>query len=276
MNQAWAPGLVIAAPASGSGKTVVTLGLLSHLAETGRRVASAKAGPDYIDPAFHAAATGQACLNLDPWAMRAAILGRAAAWLAQDADIVVCEGVMGLFDGAFVNKGGNDGSTAALARLTGWPVVLVIDARAQAASAAAVAKGFATFRPGVEVGGIVFNRIGGDRHGEILRQASEAALPDIPVLGCLPRADGLALPARHLGLVQAREHPDLSGFIARARALIAEHLDTDALVALARPLKTASSSPAPSLGPPLDPIGQHIAVARDEAFGFSYPLVIEG
>lgn len=276
MNQAGAPGLVIAAPASGSGKTVVTLGLLSHLAKMGRRVVSAKAGPDYIDPAFHAAATGQACLNLDPWAMREATLGRAAAWLAQDADIVVCEGVMGLFDGAFVNKGGNDGSTAALAQVTGWPVVLVIDAHAQAASAAAVAKGFATFRPGVEVGGIVFNRIGGERHGEILRQASKAALPDIPVLGCLPRTDGLALPARHLGLVQAAEHPDLSGFIARARALIAEHLDTDALVALARPLKAESSSPGPSLSPPLNPIGQRIAVARDEAFGFSYPLVIEG
>lgn len=271
-----APGLVIAAPASGSGKTVVTLGLLGHLAETGRRVASAKAGPDYIDPAFHAAATGRPCLNLDSWAMRGETLNRVAAGLARDADIVVCEGVMGLFDGAFVNKGEDDGSTAALAKRTGWPVVLVVDARAQAASAAATAKGFATFRPGVRVGGIVFNRIGGERHGDILKKASAAALPDIPVLGCLPRADGLELPARHLGLVQAGEHPDLSGFIARARALVAEHLDTDALVALARPLKAGPAASSPAPGPPLEPIGQRIAVARDEAFGFAYPLVIEG
>ncbi|MCH7833463.1 MAG: cobyrinate a,c-diamide synthase, partial [Proteobacteria bacterium] len=199
------PGLVIAAPASGSGKTVLTLGLLRHLASLGLNVASAKAGPDYIDPAFHAAATGSPCLNLDPWAMRPDTLAQAARRLARDADVVICEGVMGLFDGAFVGKGENDGSTADLARLTGWPVILVIDARAQAASAAAVLKGFQGFRPGVDIAGVVFNRVGGERHGAILRRASADAVPDVPVLGCLPRQDGLALPERHLGLVQAGE-----------------------------------------------------------------------
>ena len=233
-------GLVIAAPSSGSGKTVVTLGLIRHLAGLGRDVASAKAGPDYIDPAFHAAAGGRQCLNLDPWAMRADVLAATAAGL--NADMVVCEGVMGLFDGAFVKphetgNGGNDGSTAALSRLTGWPVVLVIDARAQAASAAAVLKGFAEFRADVSIAGVVFNRVGGGRHGEILRRACEQSVPAVPVLGCLPRADGLNLPERHLGLVQAAEHPDLERFLGNAAGLLADHLDVDVLLALARPLR---------------------------------------
>ncbi len=289
MNPKQAKGLVIAAPASGSGKTVVTLGLLSHLARSGRKVASAKAGPDYIDPAFHTAATGRPCLNLDPWAMRPGTLTGQAAELGRDADLVVCEGVMGLFDGAFVKEGENDGSTAELSTLTGWPVILVIDARAQAASAAAVLKGFHGFRPDVDVAGVIFNRVGGERHADILKAASGQSVPGVPVLGCLPRADGLELPSRHLGLVQAREHPDLEAFLDRAGALIAEHLDVDALLELARPLALqgggkAASSPAsppassqgPPLQPPLEPIGQRIAVASDEAFAFSYPSVTGG
>ena len=281
MNPKQARGLVIAAPASGSGKTVVTLGLLSHLARSGLGVASAKAGPDYIDPAFHTAATGRPCLNLDPWAMRPGTLTGQAAELGRDADLVVCEGVMGLFDGAFVKEGENDGSTAELSTLTGWPVVLVIDARAQAASAAAVLKGFHDFRPDVAVAGVIFNRVGGERHADILKAASGQSVPGVPVLGCLPRTDGLELPSRHLGLVQAREHPGLEAFLDRAGALIAEHLDVDALLKLARPLalkgggKAASPLDSP-LEPPLEPIGQRIAVASDEAFAFSYPSVTGG
>ena len=277
-------GLVIAAPASGSGKTTLTLGLLRHLAASGRNVASAKAGPDYIDPAFHAAATGKPCLNLDPWAMRPETLARAADSLAGTAEIVICEGVMGLFDGAFVKQGEtpgeNDGSTAALSRLTGWPVILVIDARAQAASAAAVLKGFAEFNPEVTVAGVVFNRIGGDRHAEILKNSCRQSVPGVPVLGCLPRVEGLELPSRHLGLVQAAEHPDLETFLDRAARLAADNLDVDALISLARPLTLDGDSAGPPLEPPLQPpwgpIGQRIAVAADEAFAFSYDLVIGG
>ena len=265
------PGLVIAAPASGSGKTVLTLGLLRHLASMGRNVASAKTGPDYIDPAFHAAATGRPCLNLDPWAMRPDTLAQAAFSLAREADVVICEGVMGLFDGAFVGKGEPCGSTADLSRATGWPVVLVIDAGAQAASAAAVLKGFATFEAGVEVLGVVFNRVGSERHGTILRDACAQSVAEIPVLGCLPRTPGLELPERHLGLVQAGEHKDLEGFLDRAGAWVAEHLDVDGLVALARPLALSGGPPYPSL-PPMAPLGQRIAVAADPAFAFSYPL----
>ncbi len=278
-------GLVIAAPASGSGKTVVTLGLLRHLAASGLAVASAKAGPDYIDPAFHAAAGGRQCLNLDSWAMRGDTLSALAEGLSGDADMVVCEGVMGLFDGAFVTSGenpeANSGSTAELAALTGWPVVLVIDARAQAESAAAVLKGFAEYRADVEVAGVVFNRVGGKRHAEILNRASRQSVPGVPVLGCLPRTEGLKLPERHLGLVQAVEHPDLEGFIETARALVAENLDVERLLELARPLKLKAGTgeragAGPSSASPLDPIGQRIAVARDEAFAFSYASVIEG
>ncbi|MDA1091195.1 MAG: cobyrinate a,c-diamide synthase [Proteobacteria bacterium] len=271
-------GFIIAAPASGSGKTVVTLGLLRHLASLGHAVASAKAGPDYIDPAFHAAAGGRQCLNLDSWAMREETLSAVAAGLSRDADIVVCEGVMGLFDGAFVKPGDHSkskgGSTADLSGLTGWPVVLVIDARAQAESAAAVLKGFAEYRPEVEVAGVIFNRVGGDRHAEILRRACAQSSPGIAVLGCLPRAKGLNLPERHLGLVQAVEHPDLEGFVEAAKALVAEHLDIDRLLELARPLKLEAG--ADMGASPLAPIGQRIAVAFDEAFAFSYATVIEG
>lgn len=187
---------------------------------------------------------------------------------------------MGLFDGAIVADGANDGSTAALARCTGWPVVLVVDAGAQAASAAAVVKGFHDFRTDVAVAACVFNRVGGPRHAKILIDACRRALPEVPVLGCLPSVDGLALPERHLGLVQAAEHPHLENFLDAAAALVAEHLDVAALVKLAGPLTVAGRKNAPpnspSIPPPIPPLGQRIAVAQDNAFRFSYPLVIDG
>lgn len=272
--------LVIAAPASGSGKTVFTLGLLRNLTRAGLAVVSAKVGPDYIDPAFHAAASGRPCINLDPWAMRRQTLTTAAAELRDQADLVVCEGVMGLFDGATVTEG----STADLAERLGWPVILVIDVHAQAASAAAVVRGFATHRPGLGVAGVVFNRVGSARHEAILRDACGLAVPEIPVLGCLPRAEGLVVPSRHLGLVQALEHPDLAAFLDRAAGLIAQHVDTETLRQIAR-ISAAGKRRSDAAGdgaasarylPPLPPLGQRIAVASDVAFAFSYPLVIAG
>jgi cobyrinic acid a,c-diamide synthase len=270
-------GLVIAAPASGSGKTVFTLGLLRSLARSGVAVVSAKAGPDYIDPAFHAAASGRPCINLDPWAMRPETLDAAAADLLGRSDLVVCEGVMGLFDGATVTAG----STADLAQRLGWPVILVVDAHAQAASAAAVVRGFATHRPGLAVAGVVFNRVGSARHAAILSDACTLAMPEIPVLGCLPRAEGLVVPSRHLGLVQALEHPDLEAFLDHAAALIAEHVDIQALrrIAIAHHGRATSKGTSTGMGmgrPLLPPPGQRIAVAGDVAFAFSYPLVIAG
>ena len=209
-----AGGLIIAAPASGSGKTVFTLGLLRHLAHSGLAVASAKVGPDYIDPAFHSAASGRPCLNMDPWAMPRRSLAAVARRLGEGAEILVCEGVMGLFDGATLDSG----STADLAAATGWPVVLVVDVRGQAASAAAVLQGFAGHRTDVHVAGAVFNRVGSARHAAILGAACAATVPQVPVLGCLPRNAELALPERHLGLVQAGELADLEAFLDGAAA----------------------------------------------------------
>lgn len=266
-------GLIVAAPASGSGKTLVTLGLLRHLAKAGRNVISAKVGPDYIDPAFHAHASGRACVNLDGWAMRAATFDGLLGALKAGGEIAVCEGVMGLFDGARVAPGGPSGSTADVARATGWPVILVIDAQAQAASAAAVARGFATHEPGIDIAGVVFNRIGGAAHQAILMDAMAAALPKIPVLGCLPRGAALHLPARHLGLVQALEHPDLEAFVEGAAALVGEHLDIARLLELMRPIADAGAA---RTAPALPPLGQCIAVARDAAFAFAYPHLLKG
>lgn len=267
-----APGLIVAAPASGSGKTVFTLGLIRHWARSGLRVASAKVGPDYIDPAFHTAASGQHCLNLDPWAMRAETLSAAAARLEEAGDIVICEGVMGLFDGATVDRG----STADIAAASGWPVLLVVDVRAQAASAAAVVRGFATHRPGLEIAAVVFNRVAGDRHAALLREACEKTLPLIPVLGCIPRVEGLALQERHLGLVQAIELPDLPVFLQRAANVVAEHVDTERLRTLMKPGRMKAGAATNTAAIPVRPLGQRIACAADAAFAFRYPLVIDG
>lgn len=259
-------GLIIAAPSSGSGKTVVTLGLLAALRRDGVRVASLKAGPDYIDPVFHGHATGQPCYNIDPWAMRAETVAGAVAAVAADADLTIVEGVMGLFDGATADAG----STAEIAKATGWPVVMVVDARAQGASAAASVLGFSAFDADVSLAGVIFNRVGSEKHQRVIRQAMERVLPDVPVLGMIPWEFGLELPSRHLGLVQAAEHPDLGDLVARAGRIVAGHVDLTALKGL------ATSWPATGQARPLAPLGQRIAIARDEAFAFAYPLVLDG
>ncbi|MBF0251815.1 MAG: cobyrinate a,c-diamide synthase [Alphaproteobacteria bacterium] len=257
---------MVAAPSSGSGKTVVTLGLLAHLKRTGVAAASLKAGPDYIDPAFHARATGRDCFNFDTWAMRPPTLSAAATHAGDGAGVVVCEGVMGLFDGASADEG----ATSDIARLTGWPVVLVVDARAQGASAAALVKGFATFRDNVRVEGVIFNRVGSERHQRVIRAVMERDVPDVRVLGMIPSHEGLALPSRHLGLVQAMEHDGLDAAIQRAATIVQRHVDVDALTAM------ATGWNAEGTVAPLPPLAQRIAVARDEAFAFAYPMVLEG
>ena len=264
-------GLILAAPASGSGKTLLTLGLLRLLRDRGLRVAAAKAGPDYIDPTFHAAASGGVCLNLDAWAMREATLRALVDTLESEADIVLCEGVMGLFDGT--GPDGEAGSTAALARLTGWPVVLVVDARRQGASAAALVAGFARHDPAVPLAGVVFNRVAGERHRALLETALTRHLPGLPCLGAVLQDPALTLPERHLGLVPAGEqHCETA--IARAAEAAAAGLDIERLLALTRP--AANSRPHPAPGPQLPPLGGHTAVARDDAFVFVYPSVLRG
>jgi cobyrinic acid a,c-diamide synthase len=166
-----------------------------------------------------------------------------------------------------------EGSTADLAAFGGWPVVLVVDAGAQAASAAAVVRGFAGHRRDVHVAAVVFNRIGSDRHADIVREACRLAAPEIAVLGCIPAIAGLALPERHLGLVQAVEHPDLEAFLERAASAVGKHTDVAGLVALAR---RWGGPRGPGAAAPVPPIGQRIAIADDVAFGFCYPLTRAG
>ena len=258
-------GVIIAAPGSGSGKTTLTLALLRCLREAGVAVASAKVGPDYIDPAYHAAASGRTCHNLDTWSMSDRTLSALIAELQRDAAAIVVEGVMGLFDGAPDGRG----SAADLSRRTGWPVVLVVDASGMAASVAALVQGFAKFDPGVDIAGVIFNRTGSARHGELLRRAMRPV--GIPVFGCVTRSACLELPDRHLGLVQAREHPDLEGFLERAAGQIGREVDIDALLVAARAARVEPIGEAHGL--PV--LGQRVAVARDDAFAFCYPYVLD-
>jgi cobyrinic acid a,c-diamide synthase len=258
-----APGLILAAPASGSGKTVTVLALLRHFRNAGIDVASRKIGPDYIDPMFHTAASGRPCINLDPWAMRPETL---AALAQESADLLIVEGVMGLFDGA----ADGTGSTADLAAVTGWPVVLVVDVKSHAQSAAALVHGFATFRNDVPIAGVILNRVGSAKHEALLRIA---LMPlGIPVLGALPRLDAFALPDRHLGLVPAGEHEGLESFLDKAADAVSRHIDTSALQDLARPARLPRSGTSSSL----PPLGQRIAVARDAAFVFAYQHLLDG
>ena len=260
------PGLMIAAPGSGSGKTTVTLGLLRAFHEAGIAVQPFKNGPDYIDPAFHRAAAGRASYNLDGWSMGEALLGAIAAHAA-GADLVLAEASMGLYDGTSTAGISGRGSGADMARLLGWPVVLVVDAGHQAQSAAASALGFALHPDAPPLAGVILNRIAGARHEMMIRR--EMARLGLPVLGALPRRSDLALPERHLGLVQAGEHPDLDGAAGRLAALLRDHADLEAIRAAARPTR------APDPGPLPHPPAQRIALASDEAFSFSYPHLVE-
>jgi cobyrinic acid a,c-diamide synthase len=263
-----APGLVVAAPRSGSGKTTLTLGLLRALARQGVAVQPMKCGPDYIDPAFHQAAAGRTSRNLDGWAMRPALIDALIASAGQGCDIVVCEALMGLFDGVASEGAADDGSSAATAARTGWPVLLVLDVAGQSQSAGAIAHGFATFRKGVTIGGVVLNRVASDRHRVLASRGIEAA--GLAVLGALPRRQDLVLPERHLGLVQAQETEGLDRILDAIADFVEAHVDLAAVRAMARPALVAPPPAARS-----DPPGQRIALARDAAFSFIYPHLVD-
>jgi cobyrinic acid a,c-diamide synthase len=270
MGRGRARGIIIASPASGSGKTLVTAGLLRHLRRSGIEVAGAKAGPDFIDPTFHAAASGKSCLNLDVWAMRSPTLASLIGELGAANELILCEGVMGLFDGTGAE--GESGSTAELAALTGWAVVLVVDAHGQGASVAALLRGFASHQPAVPLSGVIFNRVAGARHRAILDASVARHLPDLVCVGSLPADPALVLPSRHLGLVPAGEADDAERVIDRTAALIGANLDVSRLLTLA---KSSALDEAPrSRG--ICPLAQRIAVARDDAFCFAYPAIIKG
>jgi cobyrinic acid a,c-diamide synthase len=223
-------GLVISAASSGAGKTTVTLGLLRAFRNRGLTVQPYKCGPDYIDPAFHAAAAGRESFNLDSWAMP---VGMIAGLASQPADLVIAEGAMGLFDGVAVRGAAGNGASADIAALIGWPVVLVVDVGGQAQTAAAVAKGLAGFRLGVQVAGVILNRVASPRHEALVRAGMEEG--GIRVFGALPKQAGIAVPERHLGLVQAGETAGLETILNTAATLVAAGVDLDALVLAAAP-----------------------------------------
>ena len=261
-----ASGFILAAPASGSGKTVLCAGLLALHRRKGRAVRAFKAGPDYIDPGYHRLASGHDCVNLDPWGMRPETLARRVSALCAGADLVIGEGAMGLFDGA---RDGT-GSSADLAARLGIPVVLAVDTRGQGASVAALAEGFVNHRPEVAIAGVILNRVAGAAHERLLRDALEAR--SIAVLGAVPRSEALSLPSRHLGLVQACESEGT--WLEGAADVVADSVDGDALAALARPLRREATAPA-AAGAAIPPLGQRIALAHDAAFGFCYDALIE-
>ena len=263
-------GLVISAPASGAGKTTLTLALARAYRDRGLTVQCFKSGPDYIDPAFHAAATGRASVNLDSWAMSRDTI-EALAKRGADADLILAEGSMGLFDGVATEGACGTGASADLAAMMGWPVLLVLDPKGQAQTAAAVAAGLRDFRPGVRMAGVVLNRVASPRHEDLIRRAMNGA--GIPVLGALPRHAPIAMPERHLGLIQAEEQARLDDLIAEAAALIAERVDLDALLRIAETNWSAQSGFGGAI---VTPPGQRIALARDAAFSFIYPHMLEG
>lgn len=267
-----ARALIIGAPRSGSGKTTLTLALIAALRRRGLRVRVAKSGPDYIDPAFHAAASGAPCPNLDAWAMPPEQLDAILGGLAAEADIVLIETAMGLFDGVEAAPG-RSGAGAELAARYGLPVLLVLDVSGQSQSAAAVARGFATHRDDVRVGGVVLNRVGSERHREQAARAMAALSTKagpMPVLGSVGRSAAIALPERHLGLVQAGEHVDLARLFGAMADLGEGSLDLDGIVALAAPVRVGAGEKA-GFRPP----GQRVALAQDAAFSFFYAHLAE-
>jgi cobyrinic acid a,c-diamide synthase len=269
------PGIIIAAPRSGAGKTTVTLGLLRALRRRGHNVQPFKCGPGYIDPAFHEVAAGRPSYNLDSWAMGADLIATLAATVSMDADVAVTEGVMGLFDGAAARGQSGFGTTADLAALLGWPVVLVLDVTGQTETAAAVALGCARYRDDVNMAGVILNRVASARHLALITPAFERI--NLPVFGAVLRDETIALPERHLGLVQAREIASLEPHLDRLADVIDAAIDVDAIRRSARSAKALpatdharSNASKHHLPPP----GQRIALARDRAFSFMYPHLV--
>jgi len=265
------PRIVVAAPGSGHGKTTVATGLLAAYAARGLAVAGFKVGPDYIDPGYHALASGRPGRNLDPVLVGDDLIGPLFAHGAAGASLAVIEGVMGLYDGrAFTDAG----STAAVAALLDAPVLLVVDASAQGRSVAALVHGFQTFRPGVRIGGVVLNRVGSDRHEAILRDALEEV--GTPVLGVLRRHEAVAAPSRHLGLVPVAERrTEALATVAALAELVAGSVDLEGIRALAG---SAPPLPVTPWCPVVSPVSQRrpvVAVAGGPAFSFGYTETVE-
>jgi cobyrinic acid a,c-diamide synthase len=261
-----ARALIIGAPRSGSGKTSVTIGLLRAFQRRGVKVRGIKTGPDYIDPGFHEAATRLPGLNLDSWAMAPDLLRHLAREQAEDAELILIESAMGLFDG-ILSEPNRSGAASDLARLFGLPVLLVLDVSGQSQTAAAIACGFMNYDANVKMAACVLNRAGSERHKKLSGEAIEAI--GLPVVGTVLRDPTLVLPERHLGLVQASEHPEMDAHIDRLADAMERSLDLDAIFDAAKPFDIPMGSTEKALQPP----GQRIALAEDAAFTFLYPHI---
>ncbi|MDE2791483.1 MAG: cobyrinate a,c-diamide synthase [Paracoccaceae bacterium] len=256
-------GLVFASPSSGSGKTIIMLGILRALRDRGIEVRSAKSGPDYIDPGFHRAASGSPCPNLDAWAMPPGRLRQ----LAAGDGLLLIEGAMGLFDGAPPD---GEGSTASLAVALGLPVVLIADVSGQSQSIAALYRGFSEHRAGIRIAGVILNRVAGERHERATRSALKAV--GAKVLGAVRRDPALRVESRHLGLNPAAEVAALEDRIGAAAAAAEVGIDLDALVDAAEsPVADADNTKTPEI---IAPPAQRMAIADDVAFSFSYPHIL--
>jgi cobyrinic acid a,c-diamide synthase len=263
--------IVIAAPHSGSGKTTLTLGIMDALKRRGLRVAPFKVGPDFIDPGYHRLITGTPSVNLDGWMCGLDFVCSTFDYHGAGANIAVIEGVMGLFDG--IDGVSEAGSTAEIAKTLGAPVLLVVDARSQARSAAALVHGFASFDPAVRVAGVIFNNVASANHERILREALAASSPEIQVIGCLPKDPELAIPSRHLGLMTAEENPLSGPFLQHLGEVIDRHLDLDAIIDLAAvagslpPLRRGAGGDLPcqaKANPPKSPFAKGDLPAKPE------------
>ena len=256
---------------SGSGKTIVTLGLLRFFKKDGLSIKGIKIGPDYIDPSYHARATEKPCNNLDLWAMRDNTVKQLLRESRKKSDLIIFEGVMGLFDGALTAQGTNTGSTADVAKALNLPIVLVVDAKGQGASVSALVQGFKQFRDDIVLAGVVFNRVSSINHERILRQSLSQI--DVICFGCIPNDESLALDHRHLGLIQASEIQDIDDWLDNAAQTVSKNIDIKLLelkMGVVPDLdKTEAAAPLPALG-------RHIAIARDNAFNFFYDHILDG
>lgn len=258
------PRLVIAAPASGSGKSTIATGLMAALAKD-HAVQGFKVGPDYIDPGYHTAATGRISRNLDTWMVSHRQVKTTFARAAAGADLAIVEGVMGLFDGYEART--ESGSSAEVAKLLRAPVVLVLDVRKMARSAGALALGCRDFDPELNVAGVICNNVGSERHAQWVTEAVESV--GLPVLGCIPRSKGLEIPERHLGLHTAIERPaQVQEFLDCAAELVGRNVDLAKLWAIARQAPPIEAEEPPAVRPVTSPV--RLAVARDEGFCFYY------
>lgn len=256
------PRIVIAATQSGSGKTTIVTGLLAALKEKGLKVQSYKVGPDYIDPGYHEIASGRPGHNLDTWLVTEEKLAEIFARTADDADIAIIEGVMGLYDGG---KNGIS-STASVAKLLDAPVLLVINAKSMGESAAALALGFKQYDPTVNIAGVILNRLGSPTHRQMIEEALERL--DIPVFGAVGRNDKMNMPERHLGLLPVQENNSEAEVVAEIGRTVGASVDIEKIIGLA---ESAPEIELPARNTLPEKRRVRIAVARDDAFTFYYP-----